>query len=79
MFNELFKLHFYVKRYDTAFVLENLWRFWHISDEFFNMKSLRLRTVMSESILTAYFAEGLIKNVIEYTVIITKSEMLACF
>jgi len=43
------------------------------------MKSLRLRTVMSESILTAYFAEGLIKNVIEYTVIITKSEMLACF
>ena len=43
------------------------------------MKSLRLKAVIIEWILIAYFEEGLIKNVIVYTVIITKSEMLACF
>jgi len=78
-FNKLFKLHFYVKCYDTAFVLEKPWRFWHISDEFFNVKFLRLAAVISESILIAYFEEGHRKNVIVYTVIITKYEMLAWF
>jgi hypothetical protein len=73
-----FQLHFYVRRYYATFVLGNRWRFWHTSDEFFNVKSLRLKALISESILVAYFEEGLIRNVIEYTVIFFSNYLPPC-
>jgi hypothetical protein len=42
--------YIYIKRYDTDFVLQKLWRVWRVSDKFSNVKSLTLNAVITESI-----------------------------